>query len=165
MKINIIALIGVAIIPILAGCAMTPVTLDPVGPAPVKPTAYVPTGWLRVYTATDAHEIGDNTYYYTHTGYHIYKEDGQLWKYIANHTGDLDESVTTVQIPQGNYRISAHSEAYNLVSVPVVIRATKTTEVHLGTYWKAPPNAATNELVYFPGRNTCPVGWKSSLTK
>jgi len=78
MKVKNIALIGVAIIPLLAGCALTPVTLDPVGPAPAKPAAYVPTGWLRVYTATDAHEIGDNTYYYTHTGYRVYNENGQL---------------------------------------------------------------------------------------
>jgi hypothetical protein len=62
MKIKFIALIGVVVIPLLAGCALKPVTLDPVGSAPGKTTAYVPTGWLRVYTATDAHEIGNNTY-------------------------------------------------------------------------------------------------------
>jgi hypothetical protein len=163
MKVKNIALIGVAIIPLLAGCALTPVTLDSVGPAPVKTAAYVPMGWLRVYTATDAHEIGDNTYYYTHTGYRIYNENGQLWKYILNHTGDMDESVANVQIPEGNYRISAQSEAYNLVSMQITIEAGKTTDVHLETTWKAPVGASTNELVYLP--DGYPVGWKSSMTK
>jgi hypothetical protein len=163
MKVKNIALIGAAIIPLLAGCALTPVTLDPVGPAPVKPAAYVPTGWLRVYTATDAHEIGDNTYYYTHTGYRIYNENGQLWRYIPNHTGDMDESVANVQIPEGSYRISAQSEAYNLVSVPITIEAGKTTDVHLETTWKVPSGVSTNDVVYLP--DGYPVGWKSSLTK
>jgi hypothetical protein len=164
MKMKNISLIGVAIIPLLAGCASTPVALDSIGPAPAKPSGeYVPTGWLRVYTATDAHEIGDNTYYYTHTGYRIYSEDGRLWKYIPNHTGDMDESVANVQIPEGNYRISAQSEAYNFVSVPVIIRADKTTDIHLETTWKAPAGTPTNELVYLP--DGYPVGWKSSMTK
>jgi hypothetical protein len=164
MKMKNISLIGAAIIPLLAGCASTPVALDSIGPAPAKPSGeYVPTGWLRVYTATDAHEIGDNTYYYTHTGYRIYSEDGRLWKYIPNHTGDMDESVANVQIPEGNYRISAQSEAYNFVSVPVIIRADKTTDIHLETTWKAPAGTPTNELVYLP--DGYPVGWKSSMTK
>jgi len=38
----------------------------------------------------------------------------------------MDESVANVQIPEGSYRISAQSEAYNLVSVPVKIEAGKT---------------------------------------
>jgi hypothetical protein len=159
-----ISLIGAVIIPLLSGCASTPVALNSVGPAPATPAGeYVATGWLRVYTATDAHEIGDNTYYYTHTGYHIYTEDGKLWKYIPNHTGDMDESVANVQIPEGKYKVLARSEPYNVVIVPVLIQAGKTSEVHLGAHWTPPLNAPTNEIIYFPdGR---PVGWKSSMTK
>lgn len=165
MKKNI-AYIGAVIIPLLAGCASPPVALNSVGPAPAKDAGkQFPIGCLRVYTATDTHEIAENTYYYPHTAYRIYTEDGKLWKYIPNHTGDMDESVANVQIPEGSYRISAQSEAYNLISVPVVIRGAQTTEVHLGTHWKAPSNAPTNELVYLPGRHPYPVGWKSLLTK
>ena len=164
MKIKNVTFFGAVIIPLLAGCASTPVALNPVGPAPARPAgSYVSTGWLRVYTATDVHEVGDDTYYYPHTGYHIYTEDGQLWKYIPNHSGDMDESVANVQIPEGNYMISAHSEAYNFVSVPVIIRAGETTDIHLETTWKAPAGTATNELVYLP--DGYPVGWKSSMIK
>jgi len=166
MKIKDIPLIGMAIIPFLVGCASTPIMLDSVGPAPAKSAAeHVPTGYLRVYTATDAHAIAENTYYYTHTGYRIYTADGKLWKYVANHNGDMDESVANVRIPAGNYQISAQSEAYNLVCVPVVIHGAQTTEVHLGTHWQALSNALPNELVYLPGRHPYPVGWKSSMTE
>jgi hypothetical protein len=157
---------GAAIIPLLFGCASTPIVLHSVGPAPAKSAAgHVPTGCLRVYTATDTHEIAENTYYYPHTGYRIYTADGKLWKYVPNHAGDMDESVTTVRVPEGNYRISAQSEAHNFVCVPVVILGGQTTEVHLGTHWKAPANARTNQLVYLPGRHPYPVGWKSSMTE
>lgn len=166
MKMKNITRVSAIIIPLLAGCASTPVVLDSVGPANGKPAGnYVATGWLRVYTATDTHEIGDNTYYHPHTGYHIYDENGRLWKYIQNHDGDTDESVARVAIPEGDYKISAQSEAYNFVSVPVIIRAGETTDVHLETTWKAPAGTPTNELVYLPGRRPYPVGWKSSITE
>jgi hypothetical protein len=166
MKMKNIFLVGMAIFPLLSGCALTPVPLDAIGPAPEdgKPSAYTPmgSGWLRVYTATKRHEIGDNTFFYSHTGYRICTMDGQLWKFIPKNADNMDEAASIVEIPAGDYRIFAQSEAYNLVSVPVVIQAGKTTEVHLGTHWKAPPNTPTNEFVYLPdGR---PVGWKNIST-
>ena len=88
-----------------------------------------------------------------------------MWKYIPNHTGDTDESVADVQIPEGNYKISAQSEAYNFVSMPVIIRAGETTDIHLETTWEPPVGTPTNELVYLPGRHPYPVGWKSDITK
>jgi len=75
MKMNIISLIGVTIIPMLAGCAMQPVTLNSVGPAPAASVSSVPMGRLKVFTATETHEIGDNTYYHPHTGYRICTDD------------------------------------------------------------------------------------------
>jgi hypothetical protein len=166
MKIKNIFLTGTAIIPLLPGCALTPVTLDSIGPAPEngKPSDYAPmgSGWLRVYTATKRHEIGDNTFFYSHTGYRICTKDGQLWKFIPKNTDNMDEAASIVEIPAGDYRIFAQSQAYNLVSVPVVIQAGKTTEVHLGTHWKAPVGTSTNEIVYFP--DGWPVGWKSTFT-
>ena len=74
----------------------------------------------------------------------------------------MDESATIVQIPAGTYRVFAQSEWFNLVSIPVVVKAGKMTEVHLdATAWRKPHHASTNELVYLPdGR---PVGWSSSL--
>jgi hypothetical protein len=168
MKTKNMILVGAAMTSLLAGCALTPIALNPVGPAPDMPNqaACFPTGGLgqlRVYTATKVHEIGDDTYFYAHTGYRICTKDGQLWKLIPNHTDNTDEAASLVQIPAGDYRIFARSEAYNLVSVPVVIQAGKTTEVHLGTHWQAPSNIPADELVFLP--DGYPVGWRSSNWK
>jgi hypothetical protein len=152
----LIATIG---IPLLAGCSSTPIKLDPVGPAPSS--AYVPNGWLKVFSATKSVPNGDDTYYYPHQGYRIYTGSGKLLEFVPNHIDNMDESATLLKIPAGKYEVLARSEPYNMIIVPVVIQAGKTTEVHLGAHWKAPSNAPTNEIVYFPdGR---PVGWKSSL--
>ena len=163
MKTKSIGFIGAILIPFLAGCASTPVVLERVGPAPATSTAYAPTGWLRVLTATETHEIGDDTYYYPHTGYRIYTAAGKVWKFIPNHSDNMDETAALVQIPEGHYDIHAQSESYGAVIVPVLIKAEKTTEVHLESRWKIPPNAGTNEVVYLP--NGDPVGWKSALAK
>jgi len=165
MKTITVILVATIGISLLAGCAITPVTLDSVGPAPTrsKPSQFVSTGqgWLRVYTATKVVPDGKDSYSYPHTGYRIYTESGRLLEYVPNHVDPVDESVTLVRIPAGKYNVLARSEPYNLVLVPIVIQAGKTTEVHLGAHWKAPTNVSTNQIVYFPdGR---PVGWKGSL--
>jgi hypothetical protein len=177
-NINVI-LIATISISLLAGCSTTPIKLDPVGPAPSSTdilngrlkvfsadpspsSTYIQNGWLKVFTATKTVPDGDDTYYYPHTGYRVYTDSGRLLKYEPNHVENMDESATLLKIPAGKYNVLARSEPYNMVIVPVVIQAGKTTEVHLGAHWKAPSNAPTNEIVYFPdGR---PVGWKNTFT-
>jgi len=167
MKSTKIMLVATTGLLLLAGCAITPVALDPIGPALTrqKSPASDPTGegWLRVYTATDTVPDGKTAYYYPHTGYEIYTKDGKLLEHVPNRISDMDESATLLKIQAGHYRVMAQSEAYNAVSVPVTIQPGEITEVHLGCHWKAPATASTNEIVYFPdGR---PVGWKSPLTE
>jgi hypothetical protein len=175
MKHINIPLIAAISIPLLAGCSSAPIKLDPVGPAPSSPndslmvvtaepapsSAYIQSGWLKVFTATKSVPNGQ-TYSYPHTGYRIYTESGKLLEFVPNHVDPMDESATLLKISTGKYEISARSEPYNMVIVPVVIQAGKTTEVHLGAHWQAPSNVPTNEIVYFPdGR---PVGWKNIST-
>lgn len=159
-KINVMLAAAISI-QLLAGCSSTPVKLDPVGPA--LSSTHVPSGWLRVFTATKTVPSGDSTYYYPHTGYRIYTESGKLLEYVPNHIDATGESPTLLQIPAGRYNVLARSEPYNRVIVPIAIQAGKTTEIHLGAHWQAPANVPTNQFVYFPdGR---PVGWKSSFAK
>lgn len=135
--------------------------LSSVGPAPVTPaTPARPSGYLRVYTATDPYPSGDTTYYYPHTGYRIYDASGKLWGYVPNHTSNEDEIPTEVTIPAGEYTIKAQSDLYSLVVLPVVIQADRTTEIHLDSGWNPPSNASTNEIVYLPNGEA--VGWRSS---
>ncbi|HTY87487.1 MAG TPA: hypothetical protein VMB80_08485 [Candidatus Acidoferrum sp.] len=150
---------------LLAGCASPPVTLNPVGPAPVRSATYRPLGELRVFSAVDTHQIGENTCYYPHTGYSIYTYPGKLWKYIPNHVDDVDETPTVVILPPGKYFVKAKANfdvwgtVATTVVVPVVVQEDKLTELHLEADWKAPANTLTNELVYLPGGK--PVGWAS----
>jgi hypothetical protein len=165
MRKTSLALVGGMVLALLSGCSSTPVGLNPVGPAPSRPLACSPQGSLQVFTAVEAHEIDDNTYYYPHPSYSIYTESGGLWKYIPNHLADVDESPAWVGIPAGNYMVKAEANfdvwgtvAYP-VKVPVVVQADRKTKIHLEADWQAPANAPTSELVYLPGGK--PVGWRS----
>ncbi|MGC1377527.1 MAG: hypothetical protein WA821_14940, partial [Anaerolineales bacterium] len=103
MKMTALVLGGGTLLVWLTGCSSTPVVLDSVGPAPSRSHAYVPRGSLRVFTAVETHEMGENTYYYPHTGYRIYTESGKFWKYIPNHIADVDETPAWVTLPAGRY--------------------------------------------------------------
>jgi len=153
-------IIVASLFPLWTGCAAQTFTLNSVGPGPVALAPARPTGCLRVYTATEAHEIGDNTFYYPHTGYRIYDASGKLWKYVPNHTSNEDEMPAYVDIPAGDYTIKAASDLYSLVVMPVVIRSGRTTEIHLDSGWQPPSGVATNEIVYLPNGEA--VGWRSS---
>ena len=160
MKTKNIMLAGVAIVSLLTGCASKPVVLAPVGPKPNNPVAYVSTGHLRVYSDTRTREIGENTFYYTHTRYFIQDETGKIVKTVPNHVGDTDELPTLVTIPTGSYKVVAQSSSYGRVTVPVVIQAGRTTVVHLDRNWKASAQLPANDLVCLPNGEA--VGWRDS---
>jgi hypothetical protein len=158
MKIKRIALIGALIIPLVAGCVSTPVTLNSVGPEPIKPEAFIPKGYLQVFSDTDTIQDGDGPPYYPHTGYSIHDEYGKVVQFVPNHIGDMDESPSIVTIPSGHYNIVAESSAYGQVTVPVVIQEGRSTVVHLDRDWRPSANISTNELVYLPNGEA--LGWK-----
>jgi hypothetical protein len=161
MKTKYLALIGAAIIPLLAGCASKPVVLNSVGPEPVNPEAFIPEGYLQVFSDTKEHVIGDSPPYYTHTGYNIHDPSGKIVEYVPNHIGDMDESPSLVTIPAGNYKIVAQSYSYGRVTVPVVIQAGGTTVVHLDRDWRPSSNISSNQVVRLPDKEA--VGWSSSV--
>ena len=157
MKTKLMISIGAAMISLLvAGCASKPVVLPPVGPAPENQTYVPPRGYLRVFSDTEKHEIGENIYYYPHKSYLIYTETGRQFKYVANHVGDMDESPARVSIPAGRYYVLADSSSYGRVTVPVIIEAGRTTVVHLDSEWRSLRNRAAG-MVRLP--NGEPVGW------
>jgi hypothetical protein len=127
---NLTVILGVVFTAILAGCASTPTTLPRVGPEAANGSSSIGEGRIVVKTATEEHPYGDETYYYTHTGYRIYTEDGKLWNYIPNSSTTTEQSPTLVSIPAGDYEIHALSD-FGSVIVPVRIRAGRTTEVNL----------------------------------
>ena len=103
--LRLITLIALALA--MAGCASVQraAVAEPVGPAPVGRASMLPGGALIVYTATEQHEEGGDTYYYPHVGYHIYAEDGRLVKYVPNHVGFTDEAPAIVNLSAGRYTL------------------------------------------------------------
>lgn len=163
MKIRFILLTGATIIPLLTGCASESVALNPIGPEPINPQAFIPRGNLEVFSDTDTIRDGDGPPYHPHTGYSIKDESGKLVQYVPNHIGDMDESPAMVTIPAGNYKIVAESSAYGRVTVPVMIQEGRTTVVHLDRDWQPPTNVSKNDLVYLPNGEA--VGWSNGPSK
>jgi hypothetical protein len=152
-----LAVVAMAILSTI-GCSSAPklTVAEPVGPGR---SGSGRSGALQVYTATEQHAVGDNTCYYPHTGYLIYNDHGQKVKYVINHVGTMDESPMVVSLPTGSYTIVAESDAYGRVRIPVVVRPSRTTEVHLERGWKPPLNATASDTVQMPDGQ--PIGWRA----
>src|SRR5712691_5655153 len=78
-----------------------PIVTEPVGPEPAaKPTG--PTGFLKVYSETDA-TGADDIMYAGHGGYTIYSSDGQVFRKVRKILG----SPLLVSLPEGTYKVQA----------------------------------------------------------
>ena len=161
-------LIGAAIAGLLTGCATQPVKVSTVGPqAPAGTTISRADlsgdrGYLCVYSDTKTREIGENTFYYTHTPYAIYNQSGARVRWVRNHIGDMDETPTRVTLPVGHYNVVAQSTSYGRVTVPIIVRGGKETDLHLDHMWQPSPNIVSNSLVHLPDGE--PVGWTVAMT-
>lgn len=162
MKTSVIFSTGAAVIPLLFGCASQPVAVSPVGPVPAGHGASFAegSGYLQVFSDTEAHVIGDGPAYYPHTAYSIYDQSGKRVKYVPNHIGNMDETPTPVSITAGSYKVVAESSSYGRVTVPVIIQPGKTTSLHLDRGWRPAPSLDSNSIVRFPDGEA--VGWNGS---
>jgi hypothetical protein len=118
-------------------------------------------GALQVFTATETHLDGDNTYYYPHSSYLVYNRQGQKVKFVPNHVGTMDEESTVVLLPPGSYVVLADAEGYGRVRIPVVLKPNRTTVLHLERGWKPPANAKPSELARMPDGQA--IGWRSDI--
>jgi uncharacterized protein with FMN-binding domain len=73
----------------------------------------------------------------------------------------MDESPAVVRIPAGNYKVQAQADGYGRVTVPVVVKADKLTEVKLQA-WGRKKSPATNEAVVVRFPNGFVVGWRAA---
>jgi len=96
-------------------------------------------GSLVVYSATDAFDDGDLSYY-PHSSYAIYTTNGKLFKNVENHISSSDEIPEVVKLPVGSYVIEARSERDGYVRVRVVIKAGRQTIVDLDSTGKESPS-------------------------
>ncbi len=150
------------IIPVLASCASQPIALAPVGPQPVTGERYLPAsgyGQLQVFTETDPYEYGDEVPFFPHRDYELYTAHGRHLRRVWNSQSHEDETPAVVTLPAGRFVVRADAEFYGPVSVPVVIKANRTTRVILQPGWKPGSEAASSELVRLP--DGYPVGWRA----
>ncbi len=126
--IRALALASILSLPLLSAAHAADTVLPAVGPQPLDTEKGADLGSLRVYTGTEQVNDGD-MYYYPHTSYTVYRPDGSVALFVRNHANQDDESVETVHLPAGTYRVKADDGGR--VVVPVVIKGARTTVVNL----------------------------------
>ena len=154
------AIVSVLCVSCMSSGTKNPVVLEPVGPRPLSSYRGKAHGFLKVYSATDAHGDGD-TVYYPHTAYSIYSEDGKLVKKVRNANSSTDEEPDLVTLPEGSYAVEAEAEHQASVKVPVIIEGGRLTSVHLDGDWKGKDVEEVDkaDLVKLPDGEV--VGWRA----
>lgn len=150
---------GTGLVLLLTGCTSTPVVLAPVGPSPAAIDQAGSNGQLVVFSAWEGHTEGNNPVWYQHADYRLYDEHGRRLRYVDNTVGNYERTPRAITLPAGKYLVKAEADDYLQVEVPVVIKAGRTTRVHLDGDWKPPRATPGTELVSVPAGY--PVGWRA----
>lgn len=164
MSKRVLTLLLPVILALAISCAFlpNPVALAPVGPGPYGRPTSEPTGFLEVYTTVKRYPY-DHQWYDAHTAYGVYGADGRRVKSVGNAVYVYALEPEVVSLPPGSYSVIAWADGYELVKVPVIIRAGLLTEVNLETQGQAAfPGARTNEMVRMEDGRI--VGWPADVT-
>ncbi|HZR80275.1 MAG TPA: hypothetical protein VFD92_04180 [Candidatus Binatia bacterium] len=114
----------------LAACAPRSRFVVPGAVAPGRPlTSNDALGRLVIYTADDVVDSNDSEHP-KHDGYSIYAE-GRRVREVDNQVGPFGEDAETVTLPAGTYDVDARALNFGPVRVRAVVRAGRTTVVHL----------------------------------
>ena len=121
----------------LCGCASAKITPGSaaVAPQPSQTRAVDSDGRLVVYSVFDSDpEFYPATpYHRAYSDYEILGSDGRLLEKVHNNSNDVFGGPASIRLPPGNYRVVAPANDHRLVSVPVVIEASRTTTVRVDT--------------------------------
>ena len=164
MKAIITILAGVMAAALAVGCASSGTALHtPVGPSPAVAKTGDEDGLLKVFSAKEKEDVVGNEFPYSErTAYAIYDSQGNEVKGVQNNNkGEYGAEPKGIRLAPGTYHVKALAAVGmgEWVSVPVVIEAGRTTEVHLNGQWRSPSDTPENELVYSP--SGFPMGWKA----
>jgi hypothetical protein len=166
MKSNLTGAVALAFAAFFSGCTSfgsAPV-LAPVGPAPVSVAAPADHGTLVVYSAFKTGLPNPNLPddIRQHSSYELRSETGTWLRAVANEQGFQGEDPAPVELPPGNYRVVARANGYGLVTVPVVIAASRVTTVHLegGASFASQGASSLGDSVRLPDGGV--VGWKAT---
>jgi hypothetical protein len=147
--------IALAIAVSLPACSthQTPITLQPIGPAPQEGFTSNSQGWLMVYSDWAADATHNR-----HSSYKVVSEDGKVSQQIRNSADMFDSGPTRVALPAGTYQVTARAAHSGRVTVPVQIGVGRTTYVYLDGYKHLDGSAVgKTNLVVLP--NIGIVGW------
>ncbi len=156
------AIPGVAMSPLLFGCATAPLALAPVGHNPAGVQANTTSGKLEVFSALEPQSEGDTPFWYQHEDYVVRNLKGKRVRYVDNSVGYYESAPRIISLPPGRYRVRANAADGRQADIPVVIEPGRITRVHLDDHWSPPPDAPQREFV-FDSHGT-PVGWHADLT-
>jgi hypothetical protein len=115
-------------------------------------------GYLLVFTATQSVDADFHAYFDLHTGYDIDDASGKLFKFVANHDSDIDETPDPVILPSGTYTIVATSTG-GTVRFSIEIRSGEITTVHLDGNGLARSRSPSVRPVFLPNGEI--VGWSA----
>jgi hypothetical protein len=164
MSKRILMLLLPATLSLATSCAFIPkpVALAPVGPGPYGHATTAPTGFLEVYTAVKCYPY-DRQFYYAHTAYGVYDTGGRHVRSVDNESYFHSLEPEVVSLPPGSYSVVGWADGYELVKVPVIIKAGLLTQVNLETHGEAAfPGARTNDMVRMEDGRI--VGWPAGVT-
>ncbi|HEX3728280.1 MAG TPA: hypothetical protein VHV47_00640 [Opitutaceae bacterium] len=132
--------------------------LHPVGPGPAATPAA--TGSLVVYSAYSPHSSwpSEPSYRQRYSDYDLQSVDGRALRSVSNDAGLAVATPAVVALAPGSYHVLARANGYGQVTVPVVIVAGRTTQVHLEG-GNAPEPADPNRAVRLPDGRV--VGWRA----
>lgn len=161
----IVAIAGLGLISLMAGCATAPIAalaVAPVGPSPEGPGTGTAKGRVVVYSRLSVRtddQSQDSTYpsWHQHSDYYLCNAQGGVLKHVFNVAGHYSREPRVVNLPAGRYIVEAQSAPDFWVKVPVVVKRGETTEVHLDGNWAPPSYLDHSQLVTLP--NGKPVGW------
>jgi hypothetical protein len=162
---QLVVLIAVGLSLFSCSCTLMqqPVAVAPVGPGPVRHPALTSTGFLKVYTEVECYPYDEDMYYFAHTDYGVYRPDGQRIKSVQNAASFHSLAPKQVELPPGQYEVVGWTDAYQLVKVPVLIKAGCLTTVNLEKdAHQLFQNAKQDDLVRTADGRI--VGWSANVT-
>ena len=123
---------------LLSRCAsQAPVQLPAVGPVgaaralPAAGEDAAMMGTLVVYSETLPVSKHRSAPFYPHTGYVIFRANGQVLAKIDNNTASVESEPEEVPLPAGLYEVHARGAQVGTVMVPVVIAPRRRTVLYL----------------------------------
>jgi hypothetical protein len=156
--------LAAVMVALLSGCSTPTVLRDPVGPDPFVNKTADSEGTLQVFSATEEkNDVGFETAYPQRTDYSIYSWNGKLIQRVRdNNKGHYDGTPRSVRLAPGIYNIRALAAVGmgEWISLPVVIQAGCTTDVHLNGHWKPPADSPDTALVHSPAGFA--IGWRAT---